>query len=133
MGASGLSEKLRFSGVFAWIAGAISGFLGGLVGNQGGIRSAALMGVKISKEAFVATATAIGLAVDLARMPVYFWYEYDGIFQNIEWIVLSCLGAVIGTFLGMRILKKIPERAFRRVVSAFIFILGAWMLYEGQR
>src|SRR5438874_8035034 len=37
---TGLSERLRFHGWAAWIAGAMSGFLGGLVGNQGGIRTA---------------------------------------------------------------------------------------------
>jgi uncharacterized membrane protein YfcA len=128
MGASGLSERLRFQGVVAWIAGGVSGFLGGLVGNQGGIRSAALIGAKISKESFVATATAIGLAVDVARMPVYFWNEHEGIFANGKWIFISTLGVVIGTLLGTRFLKRLPERTFRRVVSGLIFLLGAFML-----
>src|SRR5215212_9240616 len=35
---TGLSGRMRFSGPFAMIAGALSGLLGGLVGNQGGIR-----------------------------------------------------------------------------------------------
>jgi uncharacterized membrane protein YfcA len=60
MGIMRLNEKLRFNGASAWIAGAISGGLGGLVGNQGGIRSAALLGFELDKKAFIATATAIG-------------------------------------------------------------------------
>ena len=74
-GASGLTalaEKMHFGRNIAWIAGGTSGFFGGLVGNQGGIRSAALLGFDVSKEAFVATATAVALIVDGARMPVYF-------------------------------------------------------------
>jgi uncharacterized membrane protein YfcA len=135
MGASGLSEKMRFRGFFAWFAGATSGFLGGLVGNQGGIRSAALLGANISKESFVATATAIGLAVDLARMPVYFWMDANGIFGhgNGKWILISVCGAVAGTLLGTKLLKRLPELAFRRTVSALIFILGAFMFYEGLK
>jgi len=130
-GATGLSERMRFHGVLAWIAGGVSGFLGGLVGNQGGIRSAALLGANISKESFVATATAIGLAVDAARMPVYFWSEHEGILSNGTWIGISTVGVVLGTLLGTKLLKRLPERTFRRTVSALIFLLGAFMFYQG--
>ncbi|MGH7928232.1 MAG: TSUP family transporter, partial [Candidatus Binatia bacterium] len=70
-GLSGLAERMRFSGFLAWTAGGLSGFLGGLVGNQGGIRSAAMLGLDVPKDAFVATATAIALIVDVARVRVY--------------------------------------------------------------
>ncbi len=131
MGASGLSEKMRFHGVGSWIAGGVSGMLGGMVGNQGGIRSAALLGFQISKESFVATATAIGLIVDAARMPVYFWSEWSGILVSGRWILLTSIGVVIGTFLGAKLLNRLPERTFRRFVSSVIFILGVFMTYRG--
>jgi hypothetical protein len=60
-GLTGLADRMRFSDWMAWVAGAISGVLGGLVGNQGGIRSAAMLGFNVPKEAFVATATAVAL------------------------------------------------------------------------
>lgn len=130
-GATGLSRKMRFHGIGAWIAGAVSGGLGGLVGNQGGIRSAALLGFDLSKESFVATATAIGLIVDAARMPVYFWGEREGILGSGKWIALSVLGVVVGTLVGAKFLKRLPETSFRRIVSACILALGAFMLYRG--
>jgi len=130
-GMTDLASRMRFHGKFAWFAGAVSGFLGGLVGNQGGIRSAALLGSPITKESFVATATAIGLMVDLARMPVYFFSESEGIVSSSQWIGISTLGVVIGTLLGTRLLKKMPEKIFRRTVSALIFLLGAFMFYQG--
>ncbi|HEX4567736.1 MAG TPA: hypothetical protein VH138_13955, partial [Vicinamibacterales bacterium] len=55
---TGFSDRMRFGGALAMIAGTLSGLLGGLVGNQGGIRSAALLGFEMPKETFVATATA---------------------------------------------------------------------------
>lgn len=130
-GATELSAKMRFRGVGAWIAGGASGLLGGMVGNQGGIRSAALLGFQISKESFVATATAIGLIVDVSRMPIYFWSEGSRILENEKWILISILGVITGTLLGSKLLKRLPERIFRRTVSALIFILGAFMLYKG--
>ncbi len=131
MGSTGLSEKMRFHGVGAWIAGGISGLLGGMVGNQGGIRSAALLGFAVSKETFVATATAIGLIVDGARMPVYFLSQHEALFQNSKWIVVAAAGVIIGTLLGTKLLTKLNQRTFRRVVSGLIFLLGAFMFYQG--
>ncbi len=68
---TGLDCRMRFRGVVTWLAGALSGLLGGLVGNQGGIGSAALLEFNLPKHTCIATATAIGLFVDGARMPVY--------------------------------------------------------------
>src|ERR1041385_1987638 len=61
-GVTGLAQRMRFHGALAWIAGAVSGMFGGLVGNQGGIRSAALLGFDLPRDAFIATATEIGRA-----------------------------------------------------------------------
>ena len=43
MGITGLAARMSFGKRSAWFAGALSGMFGGLVGNQGGIRSAALL------------------------------------------------------------------------------------------
>src|SRR5262249_12490392 len=71
MGLTGLGERMRFGGWMAWVAGALSGFFGGLVGNQGGMRSAGLVGYDVPEQALVATATAVALLVGGARQPVY--------------------------------------------------------------
>src|SRR5205085_11283243 len=68
-GVTGFTSRMRFGRRSGWVAGGVSGFLGGLIGNQGGIRAAALMGFDVPKEAFVATATAIALVVDGVRKP----------------------------------------------------------------
>ena len=67
LGLMGWTNRLRFRGPVAWVAGAFSGLLGGLVGNQGGTRSAALLGFALDKRSLVATATSIGLVVDAVR------------------------------------------------------------------
>lgn len=128
---TGLARKMRFHGSVAWIAGAASGLFGGLVGNQGGIRSAALLGFDVDKQAFVATATAIGLIVDGARMPVYFVTQSDAIARVWPLILLASAGALVGTIGGVRVLGRIPESAFRRVVAAILLVLGAYMTFAG--
>jgi len=126
----GWTGRIRFRGAGALAAGGLSGLLGGLVGNQGGIRSAALLGFDLTREGFVATATAIALLVDAARLPVYLWTEGARmleIWPTIAWITA---GVVAGTYAGRRILDRIPEKAFRRAVGAVVLLLGLYMLYR---
>jgi uncharacterized protein len=129
--ATGLAERMRFHGVVAWIAGALSGFLGGLVGNQGGIRSAALLGFDLPKHTFIATATAIGLFVDGARMPVYVATQGDEILAIWPWVALATVGVCVGTVLGSRTLARIPEVWFGRILAAVLAALGAAMIIRG--
>jgi uncharacterized protein len=128
MGITSWSSKLRFEGTAAWIAGALSGVFGGLVGNQGGIRSAAMLGMRVSKESFVATATAIALLVDGARMPVYAVMQSNEVLHIWPILLLAIIGVIVGTIAGERVLRKIPEPLFRRVVSLIILGLGISML-----
>jgi uncharacterized membrane protein YfcA len=127
-GFTGITRKIQFGRKAAWLGGAVSGLLGGLVGNQGGIRSAALLGFNLETKAFVATATAIALVVDGARMPVYFFTSPETVHRLGLWIAVMVAGAVIGTLAGGRALARMPEIYFRRLVSLLIFALGIVML-----
>jgi len=127
-GLTGLAARMRFGRSTGLLAGALSGVFGGLVGNQGGIRSAALMGFDLNKEAFVATATAIALVVDLFRMPVYIAAQWRDLLQTWPIILFAAAGVLAGTVFGQPLLRRIPERTFRAVVSAIILALGIAML-----
>jgi uncharacterized membrane protein YfcA len=125
---TGFARRMVFSGMWAWLAGAVSGLLGGLVGNQGGLRSAALLGFRLERDTFVATATAIGLFVDGARMPVYFVAHGGEMIAMANVIALTTVGVVAGTIFGGRALRRIPEAAFRRVVAVLLAVLGVALL-----
>lgn len=127
-GLTGLSERMRFGPRTGWIAGVLSGMLGGLVGNQGGIRSAALLGSELSPTAFVATATAAGLIVDAARMPVYVLIEHARLWTSADVIAVATAGVVVGTVAGKPVLRALPPLLFRRLVGALILLLGLYML-----
>jgi uncharacterized membrane protein YfcA len=113
LGVTSVSEKLRFGRTGSWIAGAVSGAFGGLVGNQGGIRSAAMLGLGVEKEAFVATATAIGLCVDAVRIPVYAATGWREMLDAWPVVLSATAGEVLGTLAGVRVLRRISERVFR--------------------
>jgi uncharacterized protein len=125
---TGLARRMRFRGWVAWVAGALSGMLGGLVGNQGGIRSAALIGFDLRKEMFVGTATAIALFVDGARVPIYLYTQHQEMRDVLLWIILAIVAVIAGTLLGTRALGRIPDVWFRRVLALMLATLGVAML-----
>lgn len=127
---TGLGARLRITGKAAWAAGALSGAFGGLVGNQGGIRAGAMLGLGVPKEAFVATATAIALLVDAARVPVYLWAEGGEMAAHAWAIGVATAGVMLGTLVGGPLVRKIPARAFQRVVGALILLLGGWLAFH---
>jgi uncharacterized protein len=127
-GLTGLTDRLRFRGPASIVAGVSSGGFGGLVGNQGGIRSAALLGTDLTREAFVATSTAVGLIVDAARIPVYLATGGSTILANLPIVAVAALGVVVGTLLGEPILRRIPPARFRTVVSAIVAVLGVLLI-----
>lgn len=124
---------IRLSRKTAGLAGAVSGFFGGLVGSQGPIRSAALLAFDISKETFVATAMAIAIAVDLARIPVYVSVHHDAMADAWKTVLLATAGVLAGTLWGNRILRAVPLEPFRRAVACLIFVLGVAVLVSAFR
>ncbi|HET7584953.1 MAG TPA: sulfite exporter TauE/SafE family protein [Gemmatimonadaceae bacterium] len=129
---TGWMRHVRWGRRAAWIAGALSGALGGMVGNQGGIRTAALLGFDVPKESFVATATAIALFVDAARLPVYLATASRELIGIWPLILIATAGVVIGTSIGARVLGHIPPQAFRRVIGVLLIILGVSMAVAGR-
>lgn len=128
---TGLMRRMRLQGWIAWVAGAVSGLLGGLVGNQGGIRSAALLGFDLSKQSFVGTATAIALFVDAARLPIYLATQRREMFALWQTIALAAAAVTVGTLVGSKLLGQIPGVWFRRALAFILAILGGVMLMRG--
>ena len=130
---TGWIQRVRWGRAAAWAAGALSGVLGGLAGNQGGIRSAAMLGFEVPKESFVATATAVALFVDGARLPVYLVAEGGEIVRLWPLLLAASVAVVAGTLAGTHILGRIPERSFRRVLAVLLLALGVYMIVAGGR
>jgi uncharacterized membrane protein YfcA len=110
--------------VWRLLGGTLSGVFGGLVGNQGGIRAAALLGFQLQPRQLVATATASALLVDAARVPIYFLSAGDVIANAMPLWVAASIGVTLGTFLGVPILSRLPEATYRRLLGGLLVVLG---------
>lgn len=114
--------------VFRLGGGLLSGAFGGLVGNQGGIRTAALLGFRLNPRQLVATSTASAIIVDLVRVPIYMHRSLSVITSNIPLLLVAAAGATVGTFVGVPVLSRIPVGAYRRIIGAMLVLLGAGLL-----
>jgi uncharacterized membrane protein YfcA len=63
-------------------------------------------------------------------MPVYFFTHPETVQRLALWIAVMIAGAILGTLTGGRVLRRIPEIYFRRLVSLLILALGVVMLSE---
>lgn len=103
-------QSLTFSRRWLSLGGFLSGFFGGLSGNQGALRSAFLLKAGLSMEAFVATGIVSATIVDVTRLLVYGSAISVGQFAQIETLALpvavGTLAALIGSLLAKRLLDR---------------------------
>jgi uncharacterized membrane protein YfcA len=123
--ASGFGEKARLPKQIDYIGGFLSGLLGGLVGNQGAIRSAYLLNYNIPKETFIATATIIASTVDITRIPLYILNGREALAGNMALLLITTVSAFAGTFAGKKLFEKIPLNVFRVYIAVGIITIGA--------
>ena len=130
---TGWTSRWRAHGAGVWSLGLASGLFGGMAGNQGGMRAAALLAFDLAPRAFVATSTATGLLVDAARMPVYLWRAGGALGALWVEILVASFGVLAGTMLGERVLLGMTPERFRKVLGALIGLLGLWLLWGMRR
>jgi uncharacterized protein len=107
------------------VGGMLSGFFGGLSGNQGALRSAFLVKAKLSKEAFIATGIVIACLVDFSRLGVYLSrFSESGLRDNLTLVVAATLSAFVGAFAGSRLLKKITLDIVQLAVTVMLIVLS---------
>jgi len=118
-------ENIQFDENKLYAGGLLSGFFGGLSGNQGALRSMFLIRCGLSKESFIATGVLIACFVDITRLSVYFnRLSNINIEENITVLITAVLAAFVGAFIGSKLLKKITLSFVQKTVTVMIIILA---------
>ena len=113
----------------AFVGGAASGLVAGLLGVGGPIRGAFLAAYDLPKAAYISTAGAIALVTDLARVTTY----VAGGARMPElyaaglpaFVVVSLAGAMA----AQRIVNSVSQKSFRRIIAAFLVAVGMKFLF----
>jgi uncharacterized membrane protein YfcA len=122
-------KRIAFDREYLPIGGLLSGFFGGLSGNQGALRSAFLIRAGLSKEAFVGTNVVSAVIVDVFRLAVYglafILTPATGLGSDVRGpVILATAAAFAGSFLGARYLKKMTIDAIQVIVGVMLILVG---------
>lgn len=105
--------------------GALSGFMGGLSGNQGALRTAFLIRAGLSKEAFIGTAVVVSTVVDFSRLGVYASrLDTTGLSTQAPLLIVATGAALAGALLGHRLLKKVTLKHVQKIVAVMLLALA---------
>ncbi len=120
--------KVPASGFTALSGGALSGFFAGLFGIGGAIRSLFLTAFDLPKAVYIATIGAIGVMVDSTRIITY---VAGGLRLPSHWLwglLVFVPVSFLGAKIGKRLVDRIPQSFFRRVVAVFLITAGLKLL-----
>ena len=118
-------RKVQFGRNKLVLGGILSGFFGGLSGIQGAIRSAFLIKSGLSKEAYIATGVMIACLVDFTRLSVYASrFLSANLHENMTLLISATLAAIIGAYLGKKLLKKVALRSIRLLVAVMLILIS---------
>ncbi len=111
------------------MGGGIAGFLAGFIGTGGAIRGLVLAAFRLEKNLFVGTSAAIDFGVDLSRTLIYLDSRHFG---HSAWIYVPLLliASFAGSYFGKRLLGKISEGLFRKVLLVLVFLAGLILVFE---
>ena len=118
-------KKIHFGKDKLFLGGLLSGFFGGLSGNQGALRTAFLIRSGLSKEEFIATGVVIACLIDFSRLGVYsVRFLKSGLQENLALVAAATLSAFIGAYLGSRLLKNVTFSTIQLIVTIMLIMLS---------
>lgn len=122
-------ERLAMPAKYVPLGGLLSGFFGGLSGMQGALRSAFLIRIGLSKEAFIGTGVVVATLIDVSRLGVY----ASGLLSNragLDYGLLAAavLSAFVGAVLGNHFLRKLTLRTLHRIVGVMLILVAAGLI-----
>ena len=122
-------KKLKFEKKSLPLGGFLSGFFGGLTGNQGALRSAFLIKSGLNKKEFIGTTVVISIFVDISRISVYSSNLIEYNISNYYLLAFFAISSgILGSILGNILLKKITLELIQIIVAILIILIGLGLL-----
>ncbi|GAA4024588.1 sulfite exporter TauE/SafE family protein [Flavobacterium cheonhonense] len=118
-------NRLEFRKEKLPVGGILSGFFGGLAGVQGALSSAFLIKAGLTKEAFIATTVVVSTLVDITRLSIYTTqFHKADLTENLPLVICATLSAILGAYLGNRLLKKVTLQFIKTIVALLLILVS---------
>lgn len=124
-------RKLEIHSKYLPFGGLLSGFFGGLSGNQGALRSAFLIKSGLNKESYIGTGVVLACFIDISRLTIY-GTGFTSDFKSLPGFLLvaATLSAFAGAWIGNKWLKKTTFGSIRNLVTIFLLVFAV-VLFGG--
>jgi uncharacterized membrane protein YfcA len=122
------SFKVKPNLVFGACGGALSGFLAGVFGIGGAVRGLFLTAFDLPKAVYIATAGSIALFIDATRLTTYFTKGAKLPMLLLYGLPLFIPASFLGASIAKRIVDRIPQEHFRKIVAVFLLLMGIKLL-----
>jgi uncharacterized protein len=121
-------SKLSFDKKYLPLGGVLSGFFGGLSGNQGALRSAFLLRSGLTKDSFIATGVSIACLIDITRLSVYAQhFTKQNLRDNLSLLAAATLAAFAGALIGNKLLKKTTFATVQIFVAVMLIVFALFL------
>lgn len=125
-------QKLALPPRLMPLGGALSGFMGGMTGQQGALRSVVLLKCGLDAKAFIATGIIVAILVDMTRLPTYAASfdadTLDFVSREGALIAFGTACAFAGAWIGARYLKRATIGVVRAAVASLMLLIGLGMI-----
>ena len=122
------SFKVKPNLVFGACGGALSGFLAGVFGIGGAVRGLFLTAFDLPKAVYIATAGSIALFIDATRLTTYFSNGARLPVMLLYGLPLFIQASFLGAATAKRIVDRIPQEHFRKIIAVFLLLMGIKLL-----
>jgi uncharacterized membrane protein YfcA len=122
--------KLQFDQKYLPLGGVLSGFFGGLSGNQGALRAAFLIRANLNPQTYIATGVYIACLIDISRLLIYSKEIIINAHQfDYTLLILATLSAFTGAFFGNKLLKKVTLKNLQIFVAVMLILFALLLIF----
>lgn len=122
-------EQISFDKKLLPLGGILSGYFGGLSGNQGAFRSVFLLKCNLSNEQFIATGVILACLVDTARISVYGINLFNKeTINELPILIIAMLSAFLGAYISKKFIHKVTINIIRTIIVIMLSTISIGLI-----